>query len=460
MANQIELLVQDRQDWNPVEKWGFRIFSLFFWLQVLPIDWKFFRQLFTTQLHFKSVLDLTAFVPTIVSGGNLPTWGLASYVNWGLYLLIAIIGAYGWHLYEKRGKFVDYDTLNYWLRVSLRYRLALGLLAFGFYKVFCLQMPYPSLSNLHTNYGDMLPWKVYFQTHAISPNYQSFLGWVEIAAAVLLFNRSTATFGAGLVLGFLGNITAANLFYDIGHHLYASFLVALALAILAYDVPRLYRLIVKELPTSGKQFAPDVLKGSFAQLRIASKSLFVSFGLLLGFLAWSNAKSDPFKTPHDVGLKDVFGYYLVDEFKYKGQPIAFSTTDPKRWQDVVFEKWATVSLKINRPVQLDLSEGDSIAANDIDRNYEIAGLVGRHYFDYEVDSIQHILTLQNKNKNYRNERYVLHYSIQPNNDIILSGVDEKQDSVYARLNKIDKDYMMYEGRRKQVKVKSIHASND
>lgn len=460
MATQLEFSEQYRPDWKPLEKWGFRIFSLFFLLQVLPIDWKFFRQLFGTQLHFKSVLDLTTFVPAIVSGSNVALWGIASYVNWGLYFLIALGGAYGWHLYEKRGKSVDYNTLNYWFRVSLRYRLALGLLAFGFYKVFCLQMPYPSLSNLHTNYGDLLPWKVYFQTHAISPNYQSFLGWVEIAAAVLLFNRSTATFGAGLVLGFLGNITAANLFYDIGHHLYASFLVALALAILAYDVPRLYQLIVKELPTSGQQFKPAFFTGNIGQLRIAFKGLFVAFGLLLGFLAWDNAKNDPFKTPHAAGLNDAYGYYIVDEFKYKGQPIAYSTTDPNRWQDVIFEKWATASFKINRPVKIDLTEGDSIKTRDIDRNYEIAGLVGRHYFDYQIDSIQRILTFQNKNRHHRNERYVLHYSIQANDDIILSGVDEKQDSIYARLHKVDKDYMMYEGRRKQVKVKSIQASND
>ena len=79
-------------------------------------------------------------------------------------------------------------------------------------------MPYPSLSNLHTNYGDLFAWKLYSQTTAINPAYESFLGFVEILAGLLILYPKTVTFGTGLVLGFLGNVAMVNLFYDVGDH--------------------------------------------------------------------------------------------------------------------------------------------------------------------------------------------------------------------------------------------------
>lgn len=457
MGSQITITQTQSVGWQPLEKWAFRVTSLFFLLQILPLDLRFFQALANTQFHFKSVLDLSTFLSVIVPADALPGWGAESFLNWALYLILALWGAVGWHFYEKLGKKVDYDGLQYGFRVVLRYRLAAGLLAFGFYKVFQLQMPYPSLSNLHTNYGDMLPWKVYFQTHAIAPNYQSFLGWVEIAAAVLLVNRRTTVFGAGLVLGFLGNITAANIFYDIGHQVYAGFLVLIGVALLAYDVPRLYRLIIQEKPTSGIQFQPEFSSPIWRNGRIALRSGFVAYAVLLAFLAWYNAKNDPFKVPQHAGLSGAYGYYIVDEFRLNGRDIPFSDTDPNRWQDVVFEKWATASFKINRSVALDISDGDRIESADIDRDYELAGLAGRHYFDYQIDSVAHTLALRNKNPQQRSEQYLLHYTLLPDSDIVLEGVNEKQDSVFARLNKIERPYMLFEGRRKQVKINSIRS---
>jgi hypothetical protein len=151
-------------------------------------------------------------------------------------------------------------------------------------------------------------------------------------------------------------------------------------------------------------------------------------------------------------LDNAYGYYNVKEFRFKGQVIPYSPTDPNRWQDVIFEKWSTISININRPVQIDLSNGNDLHENDIDRNYEIAGLGGRHYFYYGLDTVNHRLALQNKNKNHRSQKFLLNYERPDNNTIILSGVNENQDSVYAVLNKVDKKYMMFEGRRKPVKL--------
>src|SRR6202007_3134474 len=109
--------------------------------------------------------------------------------------LVAAAGTALWTKLDRTKK--EYNVLYYWLRVVLRYKLAIILITYGFIKLFPLQMPYPSLSSLQTNYGDYFPWKIYFQTTGIAPKYQSFLGFVEILAAFLLFYRPTRSFGVG-----------------------------------------------------------------------------------------------------------------------------------------------------------------------------------------------------------------------------------------------------------------------
>lgn len=74
----------------------------------------------------------------------------------------------------------------------------------------------------------------------------------------------------------------------------------------------------------------------------------------------------------------------------------------------------------------------------------------RRYFFYKADTIHHVLYLQNKNVNYRDERQVLHYS-QPSPDrIVLNGVNEFRDSIYVVLDRNNKKYPLVEGRQSNI----------
>src|SRR5690606_12138625 len=99
-----------------------------------------------------------------------------------------------------------------------------------------------------------------------------------------------------------------------------------------------------------------------------------------------------------------------------------------------------------------ISSGEAFHENDIDRNYELAGFAGRHYFYYDADTVNHTLALQNKNINHRNEKLFLNYSRPNDSTIVLSGINENKDSIHVVLAKINKKYMMFEGRRKPVKL--------
>lgn len=432
-------------NWKNYEKVLLRLLLIYFFIQIVPLDWTFYRDLFAInwlKLSFYDLFKLTLYSPQFFS--------LTGYVNWLVALIIAAAGSIAWPIICKDQK-TDYNKLYYWLRVILRYRLAVGIIAFGFIKLFPLQMPYPSLSNLHTNYGDFLPWKIYFHTLGIAQPYEVFLGAVEVLAGILLLFRRTVTFGAGIILGFTGNVFMANIAYDAGQGVYAAYLTTIAAVLFAYDAPRLYNLLVLQKYTIANKYQPILNKG-FGKTRFILKTLAALFIVVLGFSTYANYTSHPYKIPQTAGLKGTYGYYNVKEFKLNNQVIPYSKTDTNRWQNVVFEKWATISIKTVRPIKLDLSTGDTFHQLDIERNYESAGVGGRRYYAYTADTVHHKLELQNKNKHYKTESYSIGYNFLNDSTIVLKGINEKKDSVYAVLEKINKKYLLFEGRRKPIKL--------
>lgn len=456
IANYLYSVVPKQENWREWKKGElvlFRFFFIFLLLLILPIDWKIYRDFFSINwlhLHLHDLFRLSKYQVQFIDASHLPKWGIGAFANWGIAIFIAAAGSFVWGRIDANKK--EYNVLYYWLRVIVRYRLAFVLVTYGFIKLFPLQMPYPSLSNLYTNYGDYFSWKIYFQTVGIAPKYESFLGFVEILAAFLLINRKTVTFGVGLIFGFIGNVAVANGFYDIGELVTSSFIVLLAVFLFVKDIPRLYNLLVNELPTRANKFIPSFNNPNLRKIRLYLRSAFFLFVLLFAYKSYDSFANDPYKVPKTPGLSNAYGIYNVKQFSINGDTLAYSKTDPNRWQDVIFEKWSTLTIKSNKPVKIDFSSGEVAAEKDIDRNYELAGFAGRHYFYYDSDTIQHTLSLQNKNKNSRNEKMFLHYDRPNDSTIVLKGINENSDSVYVLLTKVDKKYMMYEGRRKQVKI--------
>jgi hypothetical protein len=169
------------------------------------------------------------------------------------------------------------------------------------------------------------------------------------------------------------------------------------------------------------------------------------FVILYGFKTRS---SETYQFPLTKGLPGAAGVYNVSQFIVGKDTIAYSKTDSTRWQDVVFEKWATLSIRSNRPVVLDSNNVERPELTSDERTYELEGSAGRHYYSYTIDTADHQLTLQNKNPHYSDEKWVLHYDRSGGSRIILSGVTTGKDSVYAVLDRVDKKYLLEEARKK------------
>ncbi len=505
-SNHVEEQPVQSKGWTFGQKFALRTSVIFFLIMSIPTSWDWYKNLFGINwfsIHYRDIYDIARFNPNIFQFS--PKYSLLGYSEWLAILGVAIVGALIWTAIERKPK-LNYDSLYYWIRVVVRYRAGIGIIGFGYTKLFPTQMPYPSLGLLNTNFGDMTAQKIYWLSVGIVPWYQVFAGLVELAAGTLLFFRKTTTLGAVLLLGALGDITYVNFAYDGGVHIYASYFVLFAAFLLWYDAVPVYNLIVRERFTLPQVYYPQLSEKWQRYTRIGLKVLTVWVFLIYLFYAEVlNFKYDPYKQPAMKGVSVLRGNYHVSEFKLNNHPVAYSPIDSVRWRDVTFEKWSTLTYNVNRPVKLDLSNGGGSPMRDINRTFELTGAAGgKRVFYYDADTINHVLYLQDKyvaaikrdkgkgkkkdqanadhkkgNKNWipkealanigdenlkidaaalstrrsrgivdeqkdkrKRNHMVLNYSTTDGNHVILTGIDDKKDSVYIVLDRYKRDYVL------------------
>lgn len=530
----------ERKPWSPLKRFAFRIAFIFFILLSIPTDGRWYVNALTIDWlhpHYRDIYDIARFSPNYSqffgekSGYEAITQSqsdtvntksfsakktnakvaaaddrsfLSDYNEWGYALLIAVAGALIWTALDRKRK--EYHILYYWLRVVVRYRAGIGIIGFGFTKLFPTQMPYPSLGLLNTDFGDFTSQKIYWLSVGIVPWYQVFGGIVEVAAGAMLFFRKTTTYGALLLAAALFDITFVNYAYDGGVHVYAFYFVLLAGFIFADDVPNLYRLLIKEKTTVPLRYYPDLSTGFGRYARIGLKALtFIIFFGVLTYTEVINFKYDPYKQPSTAGVKALRGNYHVTEFRINNKVIPYSPLDTVRWQQATFENWTTLTFKVNKPVWLDLSNGGGSPMRDILRTFEITGTAGgQRAFHYYADTVDHVLYLQNKNaaanrrrrqpaadaksentslkkektdnwiskaalahignerdmidkkawstrrdrefaekvKEPKRQRMVLRYQTNDGSRVILQGINENRDSIYVVLDRYDRKYAL------------------
>jgi hypothetical protein len=543
--------------WSVYKKIAFRITFIFFILVSIPLSTGWYKNLASidwTRPHYRDIYDIARYgtnVPSLfgssgrqagsedgeATAANAPkkrtdpklaekraaavkgqedpqaaelaqlsrkrTW-YGDYASWGNALVLAVIGGLIWTLLDRKRP--SYNVLYYWLTVIVRFRAAIGIIGFGFTKLFPTQMPFPSLGLLNTDFGDFTSQKIYWLSVGIVPWYQVFGGVVELLAGALLFFKKTATFGAILLIGALGDITFVNYAYDGGVHVYAFYFVLLGSFVIAADVPRLYNLLILERYTVPHFYYPDYSKPAYKYTRIGLKALaiLIFFGVLT-YTEIINFKYDPYKQPATAGLKTLRGNYNVTEFKINGQEIPYSPLDSVRWKEATFEKWTTLTFRVNKPVVVDPSNGGGSPMRDIQRTFEIAGTAGgQRAFHYYADTVERVLYLQDKNavaarskdpgnldgsksvvndkkndkwitdaawKNIGDENKFIHpaawstrrdrefakpersinrakmilkYSTTDGSRVILTGLNENKDSIYVVLDKRNRKYVLPE----------------
>lgn len=442
--------------WKGYEKFAFRIAFIFFFLIFFPLDIDFYTQWFTINWATLHIRDLGSLSGGSIRFTTLKTesgeFGVGSYVNWGISLLIAITGAVIWTLLDR--KRANYTVLYYFITTLVAYSLCVKLQGLTFSKVFPSQMPDLAVTQLNTPYGDFTMQKHYWIQFSFIHGYEIFAGLAELLIMLLLFFRQTRAWGAALSIAMVGNIAIANHVYDGGVHVLAMLYPLGGAFILWAYLPSIYRLLVKEENTTLTVYHFSYDKKWQKYLRIGFKTfVFLLFFVASAWLHYDNYKHDSYKVPARAGLPNSRGLYDVTEFRLNNTVVPYSPVDSNRWQNVTFEKWSTISFTVFNTFDIHNEAGRGKQFNDIDRTYESAGTGGgrRHYY-YEEDSVTHKLTLFNKNKSYKDQQLVFSYSRPTANRIILNGVNENKDSVYVVLDRNNKIYPLYEGRKTALAV--------
>ncbi len=424
----------------------FRTLLIFGTLLSLPFNESYYRYLFSikfSQLNFMDLFQLLHHRPGIVSFG---TAGKETYIGWILTLLVAFLIAYLWQKREKgAATAVSFYQLLY---DFLRIRLSIGGLFYGVLLLLSLYFPQPALSDLHSQYGQLAPWKIYFLSSAVAAaGYSQTIGFLLVLGALLLLWKRTMVAGLILLLFILSNVVLANFAYSIGDHLQASFLFLLALTLLLPELPRLYSLLVLRrktiaaVPEKQSSQVLDSIRKTGVVLYVLTALVFVSlaaFGTDAAY--WPYTRFEYFN--------GIAGYYQVSTFQLAGKDYPPSLTDSTRWKDLVFEQGPLLSIRKNHPETFYENTPAAVWEKRQPDLYLAAGNADRRFYSYTVaeDSIR-LLDLVTQEP-----AYTFKLSRPDAGKVVLNGSGPDGNPLAITLEKINKQYLLYKGRRKPIVI--------
>jgi len=337
-----------------------------------------------------------------------------------LELLLALAAALVWTLADS-GR-ANYNRLSYWLRIFIRYNLIMALIGYGVVKVFCLQMVFPSLSQLATPLGDLLPMRFSWLFIGYSNEYQFFSGLMELLAAFLLFFRGTSAFGAVVSAAVFSQVAVMNLSYDIPVKIFSMQLFISSVVLMIYERKRLLSFILN------RPSAPsDIYDVAFRERWLRILRLFFKYGLtvfLLGMSLYNVREQKSFMKASATGPIPK-GVYDVKVFALNRDtlPVAASMTDSLRWKDIIFE-------------------GGSGSVNTTDTLFRQR--YRRGYFDYTMnDSLKTLVFNRPGWNGARDSVLVFRYAFPDSTHIRLWG-RLRNDSLYLELEKSNRHFQLTE----------------
>jgi len=343
--------------------------------------------------HVRSVL-----VPENDSGDTSQDWACL----W-TYLLIAVLGCIVWSALDRKRR--NYLVLNYWLCLVARYFVATVALTYGIIKVFCLQMVFPSLHQLATPLGDLLPMRFSFLFIGYSHPYQIFSGAMECIACFLLLFRRTTTLGVLMATAVFINVMMLNLCYDIPVKIFSMQMVFTCMFLLANESGRLINFFILNKPAP----LSDLYHFSYSKkwMKISRIVLKVIFIVATVGMVTFNSYHNGYKPRHAPVAKSPIRNGIYEVTGYAVNNVQLSPTDSLRWKDAIFE--------------------NGIGSTVVD-DTSFRPKYGRVYFGFRADSTQHKVTITNA-LDRSVVTYNFDYTLTDTSSIRLTGKTRQGDIV-------------------------------
>ncbi|MCY1067067.1 hypothetical protein OV090_20060 [Nannocystis sp. RBIL2] len=326
----------DGERWNLARRLGLSFVGLYFCLNIVPLmllsvplldEW--FGALWLTlwvklmPILGNAALGIEGPISMEIAGSSDMTW---NYVQQFWYLVLAVVGAIVWAVLPHRR--LPFPTQYAWLRIVVRYGLAMMMLSYGFLKVFGGQMEPLGPVHLSRTYGESSPGGLLWSFMGFSPFYKGFTGMAEVIGGALLLWRRTATLGALVTAGVMAHVVVLNYCYDVAVKIYSSLFMLMALFLVAHEARALIDLFVRGRAAALADPSP-VLGRRMRIARVVLKAVvFVSILETPVKTAIRQAAPQPEPGP-------LAGAWEVVEFVHDGQVRPWSQHDELRWRQLV-----------------------------------------------------------------------------------------------------------------------------
>ncbi|MEA2564758.1 MAG: hypothetical protein QOH06_6262 [Acidobacteriota bacterium] len=332
---------QENAEWGPGQRASFRVlfsylvlYSLPFLLNVVPVQGEnlkeSYREIWHAVVPWVGERVLGSEVRYRVSGSGDTTY---TYVQLLCYLIFAMAAAAVWTLLDRRRAHDANDArLHEWLRVYVRFVLAIQMIVYGAYKVIPSQFGPPFPSDLLQPIGESSPMKLLWTFMGVSASYIVFTGAAEMLGGLLLVARRTTLLGALVCIGVMSNVVMLNSSYDVPVKLHSSHLLLMAVFLAAPSLRRLASLFIwnRRVPPAGLR--------PLNRAALVFRTVFI---LYVTVASLYRSYSDIWLVDELGVQKRVNGIWEVEELAVDGAVRPLLVTDESLWRRLVFE-WAWV----------------------------------------------------------------------------------------------------------------------
>jgi hypothetical protein len=256
-----------------------------------------------------------------------------NYVQVLCFLVLAVTATAVWSLLDRRRE--SYQRLFVWLRVYVRFSLAITMISYGAVKVVPSQFPNPTLDRMLQPFGDSSPMGILWTLMGTSLSYNVFGGLSEMLGGLLLLARRTTLLGALVLVAVLGNVVMLNFSYDVPVKLFSLHLLAMAVVLAAPDARRLADVLLLNRPAPAAEVRPLFGRKWLDRGALVLRTVFV-----VGFavLSLQNAHETSKRFGNLSPRSPLRGVWEVERFAIDGQDRPPLVTDPLRWRRVVFDQ--------------------------------------------------------------------------------------------------------------------------
>ncbi len=292
----------------------------------------------------KNILHIESFQKLVFSDSGDTSF---DFVKFFIFLILSIVLALTILLIDK--KRTNYEKLQAYLFIYIRYCIGFYMLVYGFDKVFKSHFPFPDLEKLEQTFGESTPQGLLWAFMGYSTSYTVFLGITEVLSGFLLFFRRTTALGAILVLLVMINVAVINFSYDVPVKLFALHLVAYALLLLYPFFNSIFQFFILKKETKLTEQKEIVFPKLIQSYRkIIKGAVIVSFTLLFMSFSWENMKVDGDSAPKPP----LYGIYSYSDSNIKnGKKLKQIIFDRKitliKWEDQYEYYTSTIDTTLN-----------------------------------------------------------------------------------------------------------------